>query len=318
MSRQGIFATDAFPEFHGVDLSSLYSGFTREGVGFSPRTPAGTHSLLPRGLSGLMGIDADDNALPRHDSNVDMLPRGLSQLLEQTLSVGNSPTAAGAAAMSTQNGNQNTNTMQRGLSRVFPDFSAAMNPPGVNGMRQYTPDAPEQSPTAEKTQSAAFPSNPVSSGSHTASISGLKGRISKRSNNSGGSKNVAFVKEETIGLENYDEDEDDREDGDDGDFENDGSGQKSGGKFTAEERRRRRAESNRLSAERSRERRKNYVKGLEYGIKNLQAENAQLKKAVALYQNQVAVLTDIVRLNGTTEQILAMDAVNQKLREQYK
>uniref|UniRef100_A0A7S0T4P9 BZIP domain-containing protein n=1 Tax=Erythrolobus madagascarensis TaxID=708628 RepID=A0A7S0T4P9_9RHOD len=90
------------------------------------------------------------------------------------------------------------------------------------------------------------------------------------------------------------------------------------GKLSEEERKRRRAESNRLSAERSRERRKNYMKGLELGVKNLQAENVELKKAVLLYQQQIKMLTEIVRSTGSQEQVRAVAAVDAKVREHFK
>lgn len=85
-------------------------------------------------------------------------------------------------------------------------------------------------------------------------------------------------------------------------------------KLSVDERKRRRAESNRLSAERSRERRKLYLKNLESAMNATQTENSEVRAKLTFYQQQINVLQEIIHLQGTSEQKVAADAVTNALR----
>lgn len=86
-------------------------------------------------------------------------------------------------------------------------------------------------------------------------------------------------------------------------------------KQSTEEKRRRRAESNRLSAERSRERKKKYMKELEAGMRMMQSQNNELKKALGFYRQQISVLQEVIRLHGDQDQKLAANAVESAIRQ---
>ncbi|KAA8491106.1 hypothetical protein FVE85_4523 [Porphyridium purpureum] len=87
-------------------------------------------------------------------------------------------------------------------------------------------------------------------------------------------------------------------------------------KYSEEERRKRRAASNRLSAERSREKRRSYITGLELGIKNLQAENCDLRVVYGAYRAHASKMTEIIRAGGSqTQQVAQLEASERILKQ---
>mmetsp|Transcript_13376 Transcript_13376/g.35957 ORF Transcript_13376/g.35957 Transcript_13376/m.35957 type:complete len:390 (-) Transcript_13376:704-1873(-) len=369
---------DVLDEFRDVDLSRIDSSFVRDAMSGIPPNVSNSGNgpgddpdalfTFPRGLSQLVGgVPAETHhvAAPvgdgfsfgRGESNVDMIPRGLSRMLEDSLRI--DPDA--------------TDMAPRGLSRLIdggmmfsdiiadtPEFAADAKVAGSTndgyspraGFAPYVPPSLSAGILASARMSGAagnsarkrveFGTNVVYDNEQAQQLVG-SAKLEPHAMHSlyeGGSR--SRVEQQVKGSpdvehqSSLDDDDYGAGDGVDGDadsFEDEGEGEgegeraaggtasagrgsshnhRSGGptpmsragisKLTPEERKRRRAESNRLSAERSRERRKSFLMGLELGIKNLEDENRQLRERAEASLVQMRLLHEVAMSSGTSEQ----------------
>ncbi|KAA8491817.1 hypothetical protein FVE85_8299 [Porphyridium purpureum] len=138
----------------------------------------------------------------------------------------------------------------------------------------------------------------------------------------GGDVNAHSYEQDDVDDERHDDDDEnlDDDDYDDGSHSDQHSGSQYGAgssrmggsepgvqkktsrRLSPEERRRRRAESNRLSAERSRDRRRSLLMGLDLGIKKFREENVAIQTRLREIAHEQALLRNIIEGFGTVEQ----------------